>query len=124
MHYTQRGITMLGLLILVTFLGLFVYAGIRLVPVYLEYMNIAKTLESLKSETGGAASPTVIRNILGKRFDVSYITSLDAKDVEIVKEGDFYSVRAAYDATAPFVANVDFVVHFDKTVSVPVGATR
>jgi len=121
MRNRQRGITMLGLLILVTFLGLFVYAGIRLVPVYLEYMNIAKTLEGLKSETGGSASPQTIRSIIGKHFDVSYITSLDPKDVEITKEGDFFTVRAAYDATAPFVGNVDFVVHFDKVVSVPVG---
>ena len=124
MHYTQRGITMLGLLILVTFLGLFVYAGIRLVPVYLEYMNIAKTLESLKSETGGAASAAVIRSILGKRFDVSYITSLAANDVEITKDGEAFTVRAAYDATAPFVGNVDFVVHFDKTVRVPIGGAH
>jgi hypothetical protein len=122
MHNRQSGITLLGLLILVTFLGLFVYAGIRLVPVYLEYMNVAKTLESLKSETGGAASPQVIRNIIGKRFDVSYITSLAAKDVEVTKEGDFFTVRAAYDANAPFVGNIDFVVHFDKSVSVPVGS--
>ena len=124
MRTRQRGITMLGLLILVTFLGLFVYAGIRLVPVYLEYMNVAKTLESLKSESGGAASPTVIRNILGKRFDSSYITSIEPKDVAIVKDGDSFSVRATYDATAPFVGNVDFVVHFDKTVSVPAGTSR
>jgi hypothetical protein len=112
MRNRQRGITMLGLLILVTFLGLFVY---------LEYMNIVKTLEGLKSETGGSASPQTIRSIIGKHFDVSYITSLDPKDVEITKEGDFFTVRAAYDATAPFVGNVDFVVHFDKVVSVPVG---
>jgi hypothetical protein len=124
MRNGQRGITMLGLLILVTFLGLFVYAGIRLVPVYLEYMNIAKTLESLKSETGGAASPTVIRNILGKRFDSSYITSIEPKDVDITKDGDFFLVRATYDAVAPFVGNVDFVVHFDKSVSVPVGGAH
>ena len=120
MHIRQRGITLLGILILVTFVGLFVYAGIRLVPVYLEYMNIAKTLESLKSETGGAASPQSVRNILAKRFDASYITSLDPKDVEVTKEGEFLVVRAAYDATTPFVGNVDFVVHFDKSVSVPV----
>ena len=122
MHPRQRGITMLGLLILVTFLGLFVYAGIRLVPVYLEYMNIAKTLESLKSETGGVPSPAMMRSIIGKRFDVSYVTSLQPKDIEITKDGEGFTVRAAYDATAPFVGNVDFVVHFDKSVRVPIGA--
>ena len=36
----QAGITTLGLVILVIFIGLFAFAGIRLTPVYLNYMKV------------------------------------------------------------------------------------
>ena len=54
---------------------------------------------------------------LEKRFDIEDIHSLSYKDVEIRKEGSGWSVRAEYDAQTPFVANVGFIVHFDKTVN-------
>ncbi len=38
----ERGMTVLGLLILVAFVGMFVYAGIRLTPIYIEYMAVVE----------------------------------------------------------------------------------
>ena len=115
----QRGMTFLGLLILVTFVGLFVFAGIKLTPSYLEYMKVARVLEDLKNEAA-AGSPQAIRNTLEKRFDIEMVDSLGPRDVEITRDGDVFNVRAAYVRETPFVANVSFLVHFDKTVAVPV----
>jgi hypothetical protein len=119
MRSTQRGATFLGLMILIAFVGLFVYGGIRLVPVYVEYMDVAKALDGLKSSGADASSLSqqTIRTALQKRFEVDDVKSLDWRDIEITREGDSWKVHAAYDATAPFVGNVDLVVHFDKTVS-------
>ena len=118
MRSSQRGITLLGALILAAFIGLFVYAGIRLTPLYLEYMNIAKAMEALKTEATGADSPVTIRNSLDRRFNIDYVDSLTARDVEVTKEGSGFVVHCAYDATAPFIANISFAVHFEKTVLV------
>ncbi|HUO94846.1 MAG TPA: DUF4845 domain-containing protein [Steroidobacteraceae bacterium] len=106
--------TTLGLAILIAFVGIFVYAGIRLVPVYLEYFNVVKALEGLKSDAEGG--PAQMRIALEKRFDIEDIKSLDWKAVEITKEGPNWAVHAAYDAETSFLGNVGFVVHFDKTV--------
>jgi hypothetical protein len=114
-QHRQRGMTTAGLLIMVSFVGLFVYAGIRLLPVYLEYFNVLKSVEGLKSEAD--QGPPAMRNSLEKRFDIEDIKSLTYKDVEITKEGGGYSAHVLYDAQTPFVGNVGFVVHFDKTVA-------
>ena len=111
----ERGMTTVGLIILVTFVGLFVYAGVRLLPVYLEYFNVIKAVENLKSEAD--QGPPAMRIALEKRFDIEDIKSLSYKDVEITKEGASYAVRVLYDAQTPFVGNIGFIVHFDKTVS-------
>jgi hypothetical protein len=118
MRTSQRGITLFGAVILAAFVGTFVYAGIRLTPLYLEYMNIAKAMEALKSDGSSATTPATIRVTLDKHFNVDYIDVLNAKDIEITKEGSAWAVHASYDATTPFIANISFLVHFEKTVMV------
>jgi len=114
----ERGMTLLGMLILVSFVGLFVFAAIRLTPVYMEYMNVVKALEGLKTEAGAGASVQAFQRELERRFEIDDVHSIAPKDIEVARDGGATTVRATYDAYAPFVANVGFVVHFDKTVTV------
>lgn len=116
MRNTQRGITFIGILILVSFIGLFVYAGIRLVPLYLEYMNIAKTLDTIKADMTSVESAQSIRVAIDKRLFIDAVTVIEAKDIVITRDGAAWVVRAEYDAEAPFIANISFSVHFDKSV--------
>jgi hypothetical protein len=109
--------TFLGILILVAFVGTFVFAGIKLVPGYVEYMEVSKALESLKSEGGG--TPQSFRVALEKRFDIEDVKSLNWHDVEITRDGSDFIVHASYQYTTDFIANVGFYVNFEKTVKVP-----
>jgi len=119
MRHTQRGITFIGLCILVAFLGIFVYAGIRLFPIYVEYMGIARAMDNLKTGgIDGGLSEDSIRKSLARHFEIEDVKSLNWKDVVIKRDGAAYNVHAEYDAAAPFVANLSFVAHFDKTVIV------
>jgi hypothetical protein len=114
----QRGMTFLGILILVAFVGLFVFAGIKLTPVYLEYMKVAKALESMKTENVGT-NPQAFRIALERRFDIDDVKSIRSRDVEITRDGDVWVIRAAWDVTTDFISNVGFIVSFDKTVEIP-----
>jgi hypothetical protein len=116
-NHRERGMTTLGLLVLVAFVGLFIYGGIRLTPLYLEYLSVSKTLSNVAQELDASASEPAIRDSIKKRFEIQDVSSMKASDIEITREGTAWTVRAAYDAEAPFVANIGFVVHFDKTVT-------
>ena len=50
MKSRQRGMTLLGIVTILLILGLAVYAGLRLVPVFLEYMEVSRALEQVKDE--------------------------------------------------------------------------
>lgn len=114
----QRGITALGAIILVTFIGLFVYAGIRLVPVYLENMKIAGTFSKLSDEFDGQATSRVaILKSMEKRFDVDSVTVITYRDVKVQKTGAGYDLSVEYEHVAPFIANVSFSVKFNNKVS-------
>jgi len=46
----QRGMTFIGLLCILALLGLIGYAGLRLVPLYLNYMKVARSMHATASE--------------------------------------------------------------------------
>lgn len=115
----QKGMTTLGLLIMVAFVGLFVYAGIRLIPVYLEHMKIQSVMQGVKSEFDGQnPSRKDIGVYIQKRFDVESVNIIGNRDIKIKRDGEDYVVSLQYDNTTPFIANVQFMVSFEKEVRV------
>ena len=118
MRSRQRGATFLGMVVIIAILGFALYAGIRLTPLYLEYMAIARALEQTAKEESGATSPQTLRNALDRRWTVETIDSIQPKDIEIKKAGSGFTMRAWYRAEAPFISNVSLVADFDKTVKV------
>jgi hypothetical protein len=117
--HKQRGMTLIGMVIVAFIAGIFVLAAIRLTPVYLEYMNVNSALSSMKRDLDGSnAGPGQIRTALGRRFDIDNVKSLSPRDVVIERTANGYMVRADYESRTPFVANVYFLVDFKRSVEV------
>ena len=124
MRSRQRGATFIGIVVIVAILGFAVYAGIRLVPIYLEYMAVARALDqTAKEHSGGPTTPTQLRASLERRWTIENIDSVQPPDIEIKKAGTGWTLRAWYRAEAPFIGNVSLVADFDKTVEVKPDAT-
>lgn len=122
MRARQRGMTFLGLLILILVVGAWVYAAIRVVPLYLENMKIASTLQKVQDEYSAnpGTSEFMIRKAIERHFDIEMVNAITSQDILIQRKGDMFEVTAAYEAVAPFAYNVSFLVDFDKTVEIPV----
>jgi hypothetical protein len=119
MRSKQRGITLIGWIILLAPMALVIYAGIRLTPVYLNYMKVSKSLNRVASELSGESANTqTIRNALEKQLDVESVDYPALKDIRINKDGRGWAVQAAYDDQAPLFSNVFILVSFDKSVHV------
>jgi hypothetical protein len=125
MRKHQRGITAIGWLVLLIPVGVCVYAGIRVAPVYMNYMNVVHSLNMVSGEIdNGSATATSIRAAIGKHFDVEYINYPDVKDLKITREDGNWKVEANYDDQAPLFQNVSILVTFDKTVKLKGGAAE
>jgi Domain of unknown function (DUF4845) len=119
MRRPQQGMTFIGLLCILALVGLIGYAGVRLVPVYLNYMKLARTMESAASEfKGETGSLDGVRKSLDRHWAIEDITAVDQKDIEITKDDSGLQLHVAYDDAVPYIANVSLSVHFDKTVKV------
>jgi len=117
MRKYQRGVTALGWLILLIPVAICVYAGIRIGPVYLNYMNVVHNLNSVAGEMdNGTATAATIRTAVEKHFNVDYISYPSVKDLQITRDNGNWKIEANYDDQAPLFANVAILVTFDKTV--------
>ena len=119
MRKSQRGMTILGWLVLLVPVGIIGYAGIRITPIYLNYFKVVKVLDQLASESKGegtTVSPTDVRASLERRFDVEYVDTPNAKEVDVHREGEHWVVIAKYEEVAPLFGNVSLLMQFDKQV--------
>lgn len=111
----QAGMTTLGMMILVAFIGLFAFAGLRLMPIYLNYMKVAGAVEGVRAEFDAKGpTRTAIRSSISRRFDVEDVSIIKARDVTVSPVDGGFEVRAQYEHTSPFIGNIFFTVRFDK----------
>jgi hypothetical protein len=73
-------------------------------------------MDSLKKET--LDSPHAIRNLLERRFDISYVETIQPKDVIIKPIGPNFKVIADYESRKHIFGNVDVIMSFYKEVLV------
>jgi len=115
----EAGMTAVGFIILVIFVGLFAFAAIRLAPVYLNYMKVAGVLNGVFEEFD-SQNPTsaAIRTSISRRFGVESVDVISYRDIKVTAESGGFLVEAEYDHTTPFIGNVSFTVSFQKDVLV------
>lgn len=119
MRKQQQGMTFIGLLCVLAVVGMEVYAGIRLTPVYLNYLKVSKSLNGAAADAkGDNPDQRALMNALARQWEIQDIDVPDYKDVEITKDDSGTQMHIAYDQSVPYIANVALSVHFDKTVKV------
>jgi hypothetical protein len=120
MRSKQRGVTLIGWILLLTPWAICGYAGIRLAPIYLNYMKVVRTLEQVKTDYKGAVpgDAATLRTSLEKRLFIESVDFPDVKDLKITRDGKAWVVQAAYDDQAPLFSNVFILVTFDKSVTI------
>jgi hypothetical protein len=119
MRHSQRGVTLIGWVLLLVPIAIIIFAGIRLTPIYLNYMSVAKYLNLLASENKGEnSSADGLRNSLDKHFQVGYIEHPSAKDIDIHREGGHWVAIADYEDVAPLFGDLSLLVQFHKQVEI------
>jgi uncharacterized protein DUF4845 len=124
MRSKQTGITFIGWVFLLIPLAVVGYAAIRLVPIYLNYTRVSRSMEQVASEakadaSTGTVNPQAVKNSLEKRLDIEGIEYPDLKDFVIRRDGRGFFLDINYEDPVPFIANVSLLVTFQK--SVPIG---
>ncbi len=114
----QRGVTFIGWLLLLIPVAIVGYIGIRLAPIYLNYMRVVHSVDQsiveMKTEDAASLTPLLIRARLGRHFDIESIMFPDVKDVSVTRDGSGWTIEAKYEDAAPLFGNITVTVDFDK----------
>jgi hypothetical protein len=114
----QRGVTMIGWIVLLFPMALVIFAAIRVGPIYYEYYKLVSAVQATATDmkSGETLTPQVIRAAIQRRFDTSYVDTTEAADLEVSKSDGGWQVGIAYDEEAPLFGNLLLLLRFDKKV--------
>jgi hypothetical protein len=117
MRARQSGLTMISWAVLIALIGFVGMFGFKLMPIYMEYSSINSALTTAAKDASSGEAPAKIRSSISSLFDVNNIDVIKASDVDIKQDPDTKAIVLGidYDARTNFVANVDLIVHFEKT---------
>ena len=114
----QRGVTVLGFLILAALFGVIGLAAIKVTPMYIKNMRLSRVLQDTQQELNGkGANPGSIRSEIQKRFSIEDI-NLPSETIKVAQSKNGYTVRIQYENRAPYIADVWLLIVFDKQVEI------
>lgn len=117
MKQAQRGMTLIGFIIVLGVVGLFAYMGMKLIPMYSEYYGVKQALQGLAAEPGiSTREPAKIKDLFFRRLYISYADNIKPEHVKIVRKDAGYVMTVDYEVRKPLIANLDVVgrFHADK----------
>ena len=120
MRKRQSGMTFIGLLLILVPIGILVYAGIRLTPIYLNYYRVVQAVTQVATENKDNPQVTqdVMRNSLARRFDVQYVEHPTPQEIQFRRDDGVWTIIADYEDIAPLFGNVSLLMQFHKEVKV------
>ena len=112
----QRGVAISGLLTWGIVIALVAVLGMKVVPEYIEYYKILKSVKSISGDAAGKTVPE-IRAAYAKYAEVNYITTLKGTDLDISKDQSGVVIAFAYERRIPLFYNVSLIIDFQGSSS-------
>ena len=113
MKRTQRGMTLVGFIIVLAVVGVFAYIAMKLVPMYSEYYAVKQALKGLQQEPGIAnRDPAKIQDLFFRRLYISYAENVKPGNVKIERIDGGWDMSVDYEVRKPMMGNLDVVGKF------------
>ena len=110
----QRGVSLNALMLGGAAIGLLSLLGMKVVPEYMEFGTVLKAVKTTATDPSlKDASVAQVRSSFSKRAEIDSIKALDAKDLDITKEGGELVISFAYTRKVPLFKNVSLVFDFE-----------
>ena len=119
MKQCQKGMTLLGVLMLAAVIAFFAYVAIKLVPVYIENFSVSSSLKTLGEEKAQGVATGELKGQLLKRLEINNVRSVQPGDITIRSEGNFRIVTVNYEVRTRFYGNVYLLVAFTDRAVLP-----
>ena len=120
MKSRQSGVTLIGFLMIIVVVGFFAFMAMKLFPSYSESMGVSKAMNQIATAGTNGKSLDEIRRDLMFKLGFQYIDDSTVKpsNITITRDaGGTSTLNVNYDKAIPFMYNIDFLLHFNKSVA-------
>jgi hypothetical protein len=115
----QQGLTFIGLVFVLGFIGTIILLVLRIAPIYLDHSKVANALADIeKTPDIQDKSQAEIRDSLNKRFNINYVYDVTQDDITITKYGNYLKVVIDYEVVRKIVGNLSVLVEFKDVIEV------
>jgi Domain of unknown function (DUF4845) len=109
MKHQQRGISLIGLLVVGGLMACAFLIGAQVVPTFIEFQSITKA--ATKAKDGSTVAE--VRSTFDKAAQIDDIKSISGKDLVVTKEGDKTVVAFAYTREIPLAGPAYLLLKYD-----------
>jgi Tfp pilus assembly major pilin PilA len=112
----QRGLSLIGLLLVSAVIIIFALIGFKLLPSYIEYYTIKRVVTDLANGVevrGGTVRE--VQSAFDRRAQIDDIKSIRGTDLEITKQGDGFAITVMYRVEVPLFSNVNACIDFEAS---------
>ena len=117
-YVKQRGMTFIGLVLVIAAVVFFAVLGMKVVPAYIEFFSVKKIINKIANETNfNEMSNKEIAQAFDNSASVNYVSVIRGNDLIIEKGPSGNVVTAEYQVTIPIVANASVLLDFSATTA-------
>jgi hypothetical protein len=113
----HAGLTLIGFIFVAAVLAIFVAVGARVTPAYIEYYSVQKSLEKTLAEAKDPTSAVDVRKAFDRYVSTDYIDSVNARDLEVTKEGNQVTLSVAWTRKLHLVGNMSLFLDFEASAT-------
>lgn len=113
MKRNERGMTLLSFIVVMGVVGVFIYVGMKLIPMYTEYFSVKKALEGMAGDATMATNDAAkIKDLFFRRMDINYGESVKPENIVLKRRDAGWVMVVDYENRRPLIANLDVVGRF------------
>ena len=112
----QAGLTILGFVLVAAVVIIFAMVGFRVVPSYVEYYSVKKSLDD--TMRAGGADPSnlqAVRADLARRLQTSYVENVKANDAIVRRVGSQITAELSWERRLHMFGNAYILLEFEVT---------
>ena len=111
----QQGASVFSLLLIAAMVGMFLLAGLKLTPAYMDNNVITNGVEgALANNNLDEISIGQFRSEVMKTVNVNRVDGFDSSSIIFTEEGNLEYIDVNYETRVPLFYNIDAVVKFEN----------
>jgi hypothetical protein len=112
----QRGLSLVGFIVLAAIVGFVMFTTFRCVPAWTEYFSLKKVLQATANEFSVDATPPAIRKSYETRAQIDDLP-VRGTDLEITKENGRIKLAVNYQRKVPVAGNMSLLFDFEASAT-------